>query len=364
MRLERPESVAGWPQMELESNEGEKIKIESGQKVEVGRKANPTLFSDDLTISRTQISLELRSPPSGSKNEGRIDEETVVSFHVLGRNPVCVIRGDGGKGGSPSPAPSPAFFRKPESGYLRIGDKISFSVKNPKFFLLKGGVYEGEEMGIAEAVERRKRTTEERKKREGDDDIRDMLNEDEKEASGENNEDLKLESFDASSIDPVKEFGFLVIGHEFDGYKSKLKDIRKWNWYVDDAGDSSEDGEDFEGEVSKRRTAGMRKKKRGDDNDDEDWAGESNDKKELISTLRNGKRPRTRSIGSQDPAKGSTSSGKKKHFEFEKRSEHEDEGDESLGGFIVNDDELEEEEEEKEEEEEEEDYDEDEEEED
>ncbi|CAN6452180.1 unnamed protein product [Victoria cruziana] len=335
--------------MELESSGGEKIKIESGQKVEVGRKENFCLFSDDLTISRTHISLELRSPGANGKNGGQRDEETMVSFRVLGRNPVCVIRGDGGEGDSPSETPRPTFFKKSESGCLRIGDKISFSVKNPKFFLLKGGACEEEEKRIAEAVERRKRITEARRKRERENGMRKILSKNEKEADGENVENLEMQSFDTSTIDPVKEFGFLVIGHEFDGYKSKLRDISKWNWYIDDAGDSSDDDEDLE-EVPKRRKGGM-KKKRADDNNDEDWAGEGDDKKESSSKLGNGKRPRTRSTSFQEPAKASRSSGGKKNFKSQKTSDYDDEEDESLGGFIVNDDELEEEEEENEEEE-------------
>ena len=156
------------------------------------------------------------------------------------------------------------------------------------------------------------------------------------------------------------------MGHEFGSYpKRMIRDMKSWNWFLEEPCKDSEDDEVCE---KKRGTRGKRKQA-GDNNDDDDWMGESDEDKEIVAKTRKNQRPRysTRSKDYNKTLKDAVSSknsmkktsGDNNEYEDEDNDETEDE--DTLGGFIVKDNEEEEEEEmdDDEEEEEEEDFEED-----
>lgn len=68
-----------------------------------------------------------------------------------------------------------------------------------------------------------------------------------------------LNSVDISDIDPVKEFGFIVMGKEFDQYpKQRIRDMKHWDWFLEEAREDSEDDE--------RRKGGRKKKRKNEEN--------------------------------------------------------------------------------------------------
>ncbi|KAI9109338.1 hypothetical protein K1719_019682 [Acacia pycnantha] len=53
---------------------------------------------------------------------------------------------------------------------------------------------------------------------------------------------LDIEDIDVSGIDPVKVFGFVVMGREFDHYpKNMIRNVKSWNWFLEEP--SKNDGE-------------------------------------------------------------------------------------------------------------------------
>ena len=146
------------------------------------------------------------------------------------------------------------------------------------------------------------------------------------------------------------EFGFLVMGHEFDHYpKQMIHDIKNWDWFLEEPKRDSNDDEYLE-KRGKRGVMKRRRKAEGNDDDDDDFTGESDDDKELVTKLRKVERPKysTRSKDRDKPpkeAKGGTNSLQKKMSVA-----NDDDDDETLGGFIVDDDDMEHEEENDEEE--------------
>ncbi|KAF6152260.1 hypothetical protein GIB67_005914 [Kingdonia uniflora] len=158
------------------------------------------------------------------------------------------------------------------------------------------------------------------------------------------------------------EFGFVVLGHEFDNYlKQKIRDIKSWDWFLEELkkNNNGDEDEDEDEEVSERKRSrnkkGVTRKKQEEANDDEYWTGKSEDDKPDVAKVRTNKRPKytTRSKGFKKPAKNQTP-----HSSVDEEEE-DDVDEDTLGGFIVTDEEVEDEntDEENEEEEEEEDFD-------
>ncbi|RVW51884.1 hypothetical protein VitviT2T_013259 [Vitis vinifera] len=250
----------------------------------------------DRTVSRHHVTFELHE-----------DSETRVRFVVIGKNPFWVLSSGSGE---------IRVFRRHQRGEMESGDSFCVSSKNPIWFSLKRTEFP--EMGRC-----------------------------------------GFESLSVSDVDPVKEFGFIVMGHEFDSYPQRMIcDIKNWNWFLEEP---SKDGEDDEVSEKKEKKGTRGKRKQAEGNDDDDWMGESDEDKELVAKIRKNQRPKY-STRSKDYNKTpndtiNSKSSMKKASGDDKDDETEDE--DTLGGFIVNDDEEEEEEESDEEEgeEEEEDYD-------
>ncbi|KAI3463265.1 hypothetical protein Pfo_019928 [Paulownia fortunei] len=312
--------------MEVVSADGSKTQIKQGQTRELGRAHG--LNSVDKTISRRQVSFFI---PRLTDNQ-----KILLRFEVLGKNPIYVSKDNEVK-----------IFRRFERGEMENGDMFCVSAKNPVWYALR----EVEDGG--ESVRQ---------------------NDLESELAGnletgfgfKGVEDLQQEGVDISDIDPVQEFGFLVIGHEFDSYSKKMiRDIKNWDWFLEETGKDSEGDED---EGKKGKGSGRRKRKKAMENDNEEWSGESEDDKVLINNSRKAQMPKymTRSKDhgkpnkdtskskiptgkkntdgkpSKDTSKSKSPTGKKNR---DVDDEDEDDDDETLGGFIVDDENLEEEEE-------------------
>ncbi|KAG6792429.1 hypothetical protein POTOM_001578 [Populus tomentosa] len=258
--------------MEIEGEDGSKIEVGIGSKAVFGRGCG--FNTKDRWVSRRHVIFEL-------------DDKQTVSFQVVGKNPICVRSGE----------ENVKIFRRLEKGVVAAGDWFYISSQNPVRFRLKrriGG----------------------RRVQESD--------------SG----NWYSERFDLSKIDPVKEFGFLVIGHELDCYpKRRIKDARSWDWFLEEPEQDSEGGESSE--RKKKNGRGKRKKKvRGnDDNYGDDWSGESEDD-EVVGKIIKVDRPKysTGSKGLDKPRQD-----KKERVSARKTNED----DETLGAFIVDDDEEE-----------------------
>ncbi|XAR67612.1 hypothetical protein NMG60_11002443 [Bertholletia excelsa] len=149
---------------------------------------------------------------------------------------------------------------------MGAGDMFCVSAKKPLWFALRRAERDlGNESELAESLQ-------------GGGDLRNVA-------------DLELDLNDVSEIDPVKEFGFLVIGHEFDHYpKQKLLNPKNWDWFLEEP---KEDSEDDEVTDRKARKGLPRKRKKGEGAEDEEWTGESEDEKELIPNLKMHRGPNT-----------------------------------------------------------------------
>ncbi|KAK6911912.1 hypothetical protein RJ641_024005 [Dillenia turbinata] len=300
--------------MEIQGQDGSKFEILKGTKRELGRGLG--FPSDDRTVSRHHIVLELKE-----------DSGFRVLFQVIGKNPIWVCRrGDG----------DVKCLRRLESGEMGDDDMFCVSGKNPVWFSLR-------EMaeGSGRLLENEDELTESLESVEGDG-------------------NFEFDSISVSDIDPVKEFGFLALGHEFDGYPKQMsRDINKWDWFLEDADKDSEETEDFDDTGTR---AGKRKRKKDENDDDNDnWTGESKDDKKVIAKSKQSRRLEysTRSKNpkkSQKDAKGGKNFMQKKTLPQDE-SDPDDEDEDTLGGFIVNDDEEEGEQETEDEEEEEEEFD-------
>uniref|UniRef100_A0A7N0UZ90 Uncharacterized protein n=1 Tax=Kalanchoe fedtschenkoi TaxID=63787 RepID=A0A7N0UZ90_KALFE len=293
--------------MEIVSDNCEKLDLKPNTPTVLGRGLG--FHTKDGTVSRRHISLELLS----NRREG----EPRVSFQVLGKNPVWVRSGEIGE---------IRVYRQGGQGELGSGDAFSVSGKKHIWFKLRseaGGRLEDESFGDVS--------------------------------------DVDFEGVDISQIDPFKEFGFIITGHEFDSYSRRMiHDITKWNWFLEE----HKNGSDQEDSGGQRSSGQRRKRKKGKKDDqgkeDDEWEGESEEDKEVISTTK--KVPKsTYSTRSKDRSKSSKTgikgTGKSKTQECSSASEVEmddaddDEEDETLGGFIVDSEENEEGDEEDEEEE-------------
>ncbi|KAJ9179344.1 hypothetical protein P3X46_011145 [Hevea brasiliensis] len=285
-------------QMELEGDDGSTIELKDDSSETVfGRGSGSN--TKDRTVSRRHILFHL------DKTENHTEPR--VSFQVIGKNPLWVRSGGGGK--------EVKVFRKLERGEMAAGDWFCISSQSPVWFNLKRiGIGEERDFGSVNGSER----------------------------LGENSE-----SVDLSEIDPVKEFGFLVIGHEFDCYpKQRFRDVKNWYWFLEEPEEDSEDGGSFESNRMKRKGNGRRKRKKGggNDEDDDDWSGESEEDKETVAKIRKIERSKhsTRSKEKNKPHKDRD----RKKDSLQRNTVNDDDDDDAdatLGGFIVNDDDVDEE---------------------
>ncbi|KAK4267292.1 hypothetical protein QN277_024090 [Acacia crassicarpa] len=304
--------------VEIEGEDGTRFVLGTRGEILFGRALG--FNTNDRTVSRRHVSFQLRS----SLEKSDAGEEPRVSFEAIGRNPIWVFsKNDGGI----------RIFRKFEKGEMEVGDRLCLSGKSPVWFDFKdSGVQEG------------KKT------------ISDI-----EEVSESSSNGLDIEDIDVSGIDPVKVFGFVVMGHEFDHYpKNMIRNVKSWNWFLEEPNKDDEDEDDFE---EKGMTVG-RKRKKGKDNKDEDddWNVESEEDTGLVASVRKVRRSgySTRSKDQNKQTKdrkSSKSSGRSKAPSVDETVE--DEEDETLGGFIVDDEEEDQEEENSEEEGEEEEFEED-----
>ncbi|KMT04884.1 hypothetical protein BVRB_7g170510 [Beta vulgaris subsp. vulgaris] len=310
--------------MEIEGSDGSKTLINPNSTTVFGRGNGFNL--NDLSVSRRQISFDFNSSHD-------IQTDPRVSFEVLGKNPIWVYRKHQDNNENIK------LFKRFQRGELGIHDFFCVSAKNPVWFTLK----KVEETQSEEIKGR----------------INDELSQSLESASGFNgNEDFELGFVDVSNIDPVQEFGFLVIGHEFDHYpKHMIREINKWDWFLEDLRRDTDDEEDSE---KKQSMGGRRKRKKtnvADDDADEEWTAES-EGEEQTTNARKAQRPKyqTRSkehsVGQKVRSTSKLSAQTSRREEEEEESE--DEEDETLGGFIVDEDSAEEDEIDKDEEEEEE----------
>ncbi|KAK9142331.1 hypothetical protein Syun_011731 [Stephania yunnanensis] len=227
------------------------------------------------------------------------DTELNLNFQVLGRNPVWVLDSHSGE---------IRVFKNSEKGAMRCGDRFCVSAKKPYVFRVK-------------------------------------------------KIDLRFTGIDVLGLNPNKEFGFVVKGHEFDDYPERMiRDIKDWDWFLEEK--SKDDSESDElgdsggggggGGGAKRKKKSKRKKKDKGEAGDDAWSGESDDEKVMIGKLEKGKRPKyvTRSKDLKKSFKddlGSSSSSSKKVIKKDIVDGDEDEEDEeTLGAFIVDDKEFEE----------------------
>ncbi|CAL5039053.1 unnamed protein product [Urochloa decumbens] len=307
--------------------------------------------SSDRTVSRRHVSLRLLDGGGGG--------EPGVAFEVVGRNPVAVRSPNGGSSG---------VFRRGERGELRPGDALSLSLKAPAFWAVRrreegNGEDEVEvESAVLDAVARREKRTRERKEREkraAEEEAMEMEATDEEEgAAGSDVEGLEI---DLASIDPVREFGFLSMGHEFDSYPKGIHAPKDWNWFLEETKRSSDDEDDEVNNGRGRSKAlGRNKKKKDGEGEDDDWTYVSEDEKESLARGPSVKRSKyvTRSKDPKKPRQeDSKLKGRDNDNKDEEVEEAEDEEDETLGGFVVNDEDDEPMEEVSDEEEEEEEFD-------
>ncbi|KAM3192068.1 hypothetical protein ACQJBY_069360 [Aegilops geniculata] len=296
------------------------------------------LVTADLNMSRRHVSLRLVG-----------GGEPRVAFEVVGRNPVLVRSSVGGD----------KVYRRVEAGELRAGDGLSLSLKAPSFWTARmtGGEESAEAGAGAEAevdtavldvVARREKRTRERKERERErraaEEAMELTKEDVM-ASGDDELDEEVEDLkiDLESIDPVQEFGFLSMGHEFDNYpKGRIRPPKDWNWFLEEIRKGSDDEDDGDVSNTERKSRGRsganKKKKKRDGEDDDEWTDESEDGKDSLLTGASVKRPKKYVTRSKDPKKPRKDNSKTENddtVDEQDETDEDEEADETLGGFIV-----------------------------
>ncbi|KAK9066117.1 hypothetical protein SSX86_015519 [Deinandra increscens subsp. villosa] len=294
--------------MEIESKNGSKIRLHADI-IDLGRGGLGFDSTEDRTVSRRHISFKLNG------------DGTRVYFQVIGKNPILV---------RDSANDDIRVFKSSERGELKTGDSFCVASKTPVWFDLKRSIAcEDDESdskigGYDEAFAA--------------------------EISGIDHDEI--ETGYISDIDPVKEFSFVVMGHEFDCYPKKLiHDIRNWNWFLEEPSDDrDEDDDDDENSEKKSRKSASKKRKKGgrkddDDDDDDIWKGESEEDVELIKKSRNDLKPKY-STRSKDKNKKGTGASKRakdnaaSNGDDDDEEEEEEEDEETLGGFIVDDEDI------------------------
>ncbi|MFS7909548.1 putative transcription factor interactor and regulator FHA-SMAD family [Helianthus anomalus] len=268
--------------MEIESKNGSKIRVE--EEMDFGRGLG--FGSTDRTVSRRHVSFKPHDDDDGSSS---------VYFQVKGKNPIWVRH---------STNPHIRVYNASQSGQLNIGDSFCLSSKHPVWFNLN------------------KITSSNR------------YEEAFAEISGFDHDEIETTDID----DPVKEFGFVVMGHEFDCYQKKLI-RRNWNWFLEEPIKDSDDEDDDDEKRSRKK-----RKKSGKRDDDEVWTGESEEEEEedveSIKKLRNDTKPKYSTRSKDKGRKGAGASKSVKDDAKKKAMSDEDEGDETLGGFIVDDEDI------------------------
>lgn len=329
--------------MELEQN-GNSIPIDLSSTTFVGRGDLGLISgssSSDRTVSRQHVSLQLRHTSDDMINTDDSAQELLLSFEVIGKNPISVISED---------AERSRVYKKSAKGVLKPGDLISLSINKPNYLSLKrrgGGGGDGEvDSSVLDAVKRRERRTQQRRSEaeEGDVGVDDDVVWEGCSA--------EIGSLDVTEVDPVKEFGFLERGHEFDRYpRHKIRHFKDWKWFLEDTRAVSSEDDEEDGTIKlKGKNKHHKNKKRGED-DDEEWAVESEEECNLAAKAGSAKRSTlsTRSKDLKKPridVRDSKKTAEKKIDSGEEDVDNEE--DETLGGFIVGDDDVEEEEEEEE----------------
>lgn len=265
--------------MEIAGEDGSKLVVREPVTI-FGRGSG--FASKDRTISRRHILIQAKT----SDNSDGASMEPRVSFEVIGRNPIWVQSSKNGE---------IRTFRRSEKGKMAPGESFCVGGQEPIWFKLnKIAEFEEGEQILSHSSD--------------------------------------SEDIDVSGIDPVKEFGFLVVGHEFECYGNRvIRDAKKWDWFLDEPRKDSDDDEDY-GRKKKRGARGKRKK--GANSDDEDWTDENEDAVEMITKTKNFRRPKY-STRSKDGNK--THKDRRKAAKSNKDYDEEDEDDETLGGFIVDD---------------------------
>ncbi|XP_044478787.1 histone-lysine N-methyltransferase SETD1B-like [Mangifera indica] len=283
--------------MEICGEDGSKIALKPNCKTVFGRGSG--INTSDRTVSRRHAVLSLED-----SDESVI--EPTACFEVIGKNPIWVRSGKSGK---------VEIFRRSEKGSVTAGDWVCFGGQSqgPVWFSVKRTGFEEEE-------------------KENDTD------------SSESS--LTLESVDVSNIDPVKEFGFLEIGHEFDQYpKGMICDISKWDWFLEEPRKDSDEEDDACDQRYKRGVRRKRGKAKDNADDEDDWTGESEEDKELITKVQRVPRS-TYSTRSKDRGKAQKGTKNSKILAQNNGTpamgdETDDEDDPTLGGFIVDDEDME-----------------------
>ncbi|KAI7750670.1 hypothetical protein M8C21_029514 [Ambrosia artemisiifolia] len=277
--------------MEMESKNGLKIRLKENH--DLGRR-ELGFDSSDRTVSRCHVSFNLE------ENDGTM----VVSFQVKGKNPIWV---------RDSSTHNITVYKCSQHGQLKIGDSFCVSSKDPVWFHLNRITSEHEDEDESNRYE---------------------------EAFGGDISGVDHQEFETSDIpdiDPVKEFNFIVMGHEFDCYSKKLvSDIRNWNWFLEEPNEDSD-------EEGKKKSRNKRKKGgRRDDDDDDIWTGESEEDVELVKKLRNDPKPKKGAGVGAGASKSAKDDAKRKAAsdEVEEDDDEDVEGDETLGGFIVDDEDI------------------------
>lgn len=250
--------------MEIEGKNGSKIRLQEGSETfDFGRGLG--FISSDRAISRQHISFKLH------------EDQTRACFEVKGKNPVWVRESGNDK---------ISVYKRFEGGEIKSGDSFCVASKNPIWFNVKGIAREDQD----------------------DSESKSELSLDEAFAETSGIEYDELETGDISNIDPVKEFNFVVIGHEFDNYPKKmLRNIRNWDWFLEEP---KEDSDEDEVSERKKKGTGKKRKKSGGDDNDEVWTGESEEDVEMIKKMRNVRKPKysTRSKEQKKDKKGASTS--------------------------------------------------------
>ncbi|XP_052174527.1 uncharacterized protein LOC127789631 [Diospyros lotus] len=314
--------------MEIVAEDGSKILLKKGCKKEMGRGALG-FDSKDRTVSRRHVMFELH----------RCGDETLperVYVEAIGKNPIWVYN---------RASNEIKVFRRSEGGEMDAGDMLCLSAEKPLWFTLKAFSSDGED--DSEII----------KKKESERELG-LKNENQLVESLHNWRigHLELDSIDVSDIDPVKEFGFLVMEHEFDHYpKQMIRHPRAWNWFLEELEEDSINDEVLK---NKGKNSTRRKRKKDGDSDDKEWTGESEDV-EKLQNLKKAQRPKysTRLKDRNKTVTGTEIDRDSVPKEANCPNEGDEEADDTLGGFIVKDEYMEEAGEEIDEEEEEEDFD-------
>ncbi|KAK8630030.1 hypothetical protein V6N13_078841 [Hibiscus sabdariffa] len=293
--------------MEIQGADGSKLALKPDSKTIFGRGLG--FNSGDRTVSRRHVELELETPVDKT---GETQNDLMVSFEVTGKNPVWVRSRTNGE---------IKVFKSSDKGQLENGDRLCLSGRVPVWFVLKK-TDEDRDLGTGSGAE----------------------------------------SVDVEDIDPVKEFGFLVIGHEFDQYPNqRIHNIKNWDWFLEEQVKGRDDEDDDDEAVDGRKRGSKGRKRKKGENDD-DWTGDSEGDIEEVA-LKGKKIQRANySTRSKDRGKSKKDSGKRRSYVPKKSVAAGEEGgvdddDETLGGFIVEDDDAEVEEESELDEEEEDDFD-------